>query len=76
MLIPKEQPTMELTEKQCRNVLLNYADSVYFCDCCVVPITKCDHKGNRCYLNRIAKRGTADEVFAAVRELAGGADNG
>lgn len=72
LLEPKPVNTMEMTEEQCRNVLLNYAASVYFCDCCVAPITKCDHKGNSCYLNSIAKQGTADEVFAAVRELAGG----
>ena len=76
LLEPKPVPKMELTEEMARNLLAQYClhrncdDECLFnndagCAISKVIIDSLRDNGRR--------KATADEVFAAVRELAGGA---
>lgn len=70
LLDPKPVKTMELTEEQARNLLKRKLS------CIECPRYKtCRNEagpGFICEYVRIIESGTADEVFATVRELAGG----
>lgn len=67
MLMPKEQPKMELTEEQCRRILQEYCDMVGE-DC----KRSCKFIDKPAPCLDVLERFSTDEVFAAVRELAGG----
>lgn len=74
-----ENKTMELTERQARNLLARYCrhkncdDECLFDNDAGCDISKVILDSVRHYERQVA---TADEVFTAVRKLVGGADNG